>query len=132
MKIKIHSSELNRMLKTVVQCIDTKIQTKNSNINIIHDNNLLAIRATNGTFSAVMTAPLMGGTGESFYFSLFTSHFSLLFYPSFVQRLGVSGSVLQMFLIGLGEIVGAREILLGTHVDIVVVCTVEHGIDALN
>lgn len=67
MKIKIHSSELNRMLKTVVQCIDTKIQTKNSNINIIHDNNLLAIRATNGTFSAVMTAPLMGGTGESFY-----------------------------------------------------------------
>lgn len=66
MKIKIHSSELNRTLKTVVQCIETKIQGKNSNINIIHDNNLLTIRATNGTFSAVMTSPVLGGDGESF------------------------------------------------------------------
>ena len=31
-----------------------------------------------------------------------------------------------------GEIVGAREVLFGTHVDIVVMLVVEHSIDACN
>ena len=66
MNIKIHSAELNRMMKTIVQCIDTKDIGKKSNIEIIHDNNLLAIRGTNGHFSAVMYTPLLGGTAESF------------------------------------------------------------------
>ena len=66
MKIKIHSSELNRMMKTIVQCIDTKDISKLSNIEIIYDNNLLTIRGTDGHFAAVMSTPVLGGNGESF------------------------------------------------------------------
>lgn len=66
MNIKIHSSELNRMMRTLVQCIDTKDITDRSNIEIIYDNNLLTIRGTDGHFSAVMSTPLLGGNGESF------------------------------------------------------------------
>ena len=65
MKIKIHSSELNRMMKTLSKCIDPK-DANRGNVEIIYDNNLLSIRGTNGTLSAVMCAPLLGGTGESF------------------------------------------------------------------
>ena len=65
MHIKIHSSELNRMMKTVVQCISPK-DMKLGNIKVIYDNNLLTICGTNGSFSAVMSAPLLGGDGESF------------------------------------------------------------------
>lgn len=65
MKIKIHSSELNRMMKTMTQCIDPKDQVRN-NICITYDNNLLAVRGTNGFMSAVMYTPLLGGDGESF------------------------------------------------------------------
>ena len=66
MKVKIHSSELNRMMKTIVQCIDTKDVSKLSNIEIIYDNNLLTIRGTDGHFAAVMSTPVLGGDGESF------------------------------------------------------------------
>ena len=66
MKIKIHSSELNRMMKTVVQCIDTKDVAKLANIEIIYDNNLLTIRGTDGQFSAVVSTPILGGDGEVF------------------------------------------------------------------
>lgn len=66
MKIKIHSSELNRMMKTIVQCIDTKDISKLANIEIIYDNNLLTIRGTDGHFAAVMSTPILGGDGESF------------------------------------------------------------------
>lgn len=66
MKIKIHSAELNRMMKTIVQCIDTKDVSKLSNIEIIYDNNLLTIRGTDGHFAAVMSTPVLGGEGESF------------------------------------------------------------------
>ena len=66
MNIKIHSSELNRMMKTITQCIDQRDITKLANICITHDNNILAIRASNGTFSAVMYASVLGGDGESF------------------------------------------------------------------
>lgn len=66
MKLKIHSAELNRMMKTIVQCIDTRDMTGKANISIVYDNGYLAIRATNGQVSAVMTTPLLGGDGESF------------------------------------------------------------------
>ena len=65
MNIKIHSSELNRMMKTISQCVDEKFD-KFSNIEICHENNLLTIRGTNGQFAAVMSTPLLGGDGESF------------------------------------------------------------------
>ena len=65
MKLKIHSSELNRMMKTLGKCIDPRHQAF-GNIEVIYDNNLLTLRGTNGMFSAVMSAPVMGGDGETF------------------------------------------------------------------
>ena len=65
MKIKIHSAELNRMMKTLGKCIDSRHQSF-GNIEVIYDNNLLTLRGTNGMFSAVMSTPVMGGTGETF------------------------------------------------------------------
>ena len=65
MNIKIHSSELNRMMKTIIQCIEPKSSSL-GNIEIVHDNNLLSIRGTDGTLSAVMSAPLLGSGGDSF------------------------------------------------------------------
>lgn len=65
MNIKIHSSELNRMMKTITQCIDPKSE-KLGNIEVIYDNSLLSIRATNGHVAAIMSTPLLGGNGESF------------------------------------------------------------------
>lgn len=65
MNIKIHSSELNRMMKTVSQCIDDRFD-KFSNIEIGYDNNLLTIRGTDGTVAAEVNAPLLGGDGETF------------------------------------------------------------------
>ena len=65
MKIKIHSSELNRMMKTLTQCIDPKSADR-GNVEIIYDNNLLSIRGTNGHYSAVMSTPILGGDGEVF------------------------------------------------------------------
>lgn len=66
MNIKIHSSELNRMMKTITQCIDTKDISKLGNIEIIHDNNLLTIRGTDGSFAAVMSTPVLGSEGDVF------------------------------------------------------------------
>ena len=65
MNIKVHSSELNRMMKTISQCIDPKSQ-RLANIEIIYDSNLLSVRGSNGQISAVMSTPLLGGDGESF------------------------------------------------------------------
>lgn len=65
MKIKVHSSEINRMMKTITQCIDPRFQNR-GNIEIIYDNNLLAIRGTNGQVSAVVSTPMLGGNGEVF------------------------------------------------------------------
>lgn len=65
MNIKIHSSELNRMMKTISQCVDDKID-KFSNIEICHDENQLTIRGCNGVFAAEMSTPLLGGNGEKF------------------------------------------------------------------
>lgn len=65
MNIKIYSAELNRMMKTLGKCIDSRHQAY-GNIEVIFDNNLLTLRGTNGQFAAVMSTPVMGGTGETF------------------------------------------------------------------
>lgn len=65
MNIKIHSSEMNRMMKTITQCIDPRDPNK-GNVEVIYDNNLLTVRGTNGVTSAMMSTPLLGGDGESF------------------------------------------------------------------
>lgn len=65
MNIKIHSSELNRMMKTITQCIDPKSQTL-ANIEIGFFNNQLYIHASNGFCTSTMRTPYLGETGESF------------------------------------------------------------------
>ena len=65
MKIKIHSSEINRMMKIISQCIDQRFSNY-SNIEICHEDNLLKIRGTNGTYQATVSTPLLGGDGEKF------------------------------------------------------------------
>lgn len=65
MNIKIHSSELNRMLKVINQCTSADRQEL-SNIEIGHNDNLLTIRATDGVTAAIMSAPVLGGDGEKF------------------------------------------------------------------
>ena len=65
MNIKIHSSELNRMLKIVSQCIDSRFPNY-SNIEITHSNNMLFLRGSNGTIQATMYTPVLGGDGEQF------------------------------------------------------------------
>ena len=65
MKIKVHSSELNRMMRTISKCIDGRQQAY-GNIEVIYDNNMLTLRGTNGQFAAVMSTPVMGGDGETF------------------------------------------------------------------
>ena len=62
MDIRIPSADMNRMMKIVSQCLGKLSE----NVEVIHDNNLLTIRGTDGTISTVATAPLLGGTGESF------------------------------------------------------------------
>ena len=65
MNIRVHSLELNRMMKVVSQCIGLK-ETKMGNVEIRHENNQLSIRGTNGTFMAEMSTPVLGGDGEGF------------------------------------------------------------------
>ena len=65
MNIKIHSNELNQIMKTVSKCINDKMDRFGS-IEISHDNNLLTVRGTDGQFSACMSTPLLGGDGEKF------------------------------------------------------------------
>ena len=64
MDVKIYSSDLNDMMKVVGKCIDQDIPS-HENVELIHDSNLLTIRATNGTFYAEASTPVMGGNGES-------------------------------------------------------------------
>lgn len=65
MEIRIHSRETNRMMKVVEKCLGPEGQGS-SNIEIVYDNNLLSIRATNGAFFVIASAPVMGGDGETF------------------------------------------------------------------
>ena len=66
MDIKVPASELNRIMKTIVQCIDQKGLCNLSNIEVTHANNLLTIRGTNNTVSAVMSTPLLGESSKGF------------------------------------------------------------------
>lgn len=66
MNIKIHSSELNRMMKTIVQCTDQKDITNKANVQITYDDNKLTFTASNGQYQAVMSTPVLGGDGETF------------------------------------------------------------------
>lgn len=66
MNIKLSGSELNRMMKVILQCTDTKTQGKLSNVCVTYGDNALTIRASNGQFAAEMSTPLLGGDGESF------------------------------------------------------------------
>ena len=65
MNVKINSSELNRMMKTVGQCIDERVQ-KFGNIEIATGNNEFTIRGTDGQFSAITSTPLIGVEEEKF------------------------------------------------------------------
>lgn len=66
MNVKVHGSELNRMMKIVTQCIDQLDITNKANVEISHNDNLLTIRATNGHFSASMSTPALGSEVEKF------------------------------------------------------------------
>lgn len=66
MKVKVQSSELSRMMKTIVRCLDTKGITDKSNILITCTEDALTIRATNGTAYAEMSTRIIGGEDESF------------------------------------------------------------------
>lgn len=65
MKINVHSSELNRMMKVIGKCIDSRFD-KFSNIEIRHEDTCLMIRGQNGAYFAEMKTPLLGGDGERF------------------------------------------------------------------
>ena len=65
MKIKVHSGELSRIMKTVTRCLDSKTPSR-ANIEISHVDDRLRIRGTNGIFQAEMSTPLADGDGESF------------------------------------------------------------------
>ena len=56
----------------------------------------------------------------------------ILFYSPFVEGLGIFAGVAEVLVVGLGEVVGAGEIFLGTHVVIVVVVVVEHSVYSLH
>ena len=65
MKIKLPGSELNRMMKTISQCVDPKRQDL-SNVEITSSADSVMIRATNGQLYAVMTTPVLGCEEEVF------------------------------------------------------------------
>lgn len=66
MNIKIHSSEINRMMKIISQCIDTRDNGNRSNIEIGSIFNSLYIHAANGTVIATVTTPMLGLDQEKF------------------------------------------------------------------
>ena len=66
MNIKIDSSELNRMLKTITQCIDTRDIGGRSNIEIGSFGNNLYIHASNGIMIATMCTSMLGLENETF------------------------------------------------------------------
>lgn len=66
MNIKIHSNELNRALKILVQCIETKVASDRANICFRHEDNKLTMWAEKFNLSGTMSVPVMGGDGEEF------------------------------------------------------------------
>ena len=53
-----------------------------------------------------------------------------LFDSSLIEGINVATSVGEMFAIADSKVVGAGEIFLGTHIDVVVLLVVEYGIDS--
>ena len=66
MNIKIHSSEINRMMRTISQCIDTRDIGNRANIEIGSMDNQLYIHSSNGSMIATMTTPMLGLDNEKF------------------------------------------------------------------
>ena len=66
MNIRIHSSELNRMLKTISKCTDPRISGSLANIEIGGYPDGLYLHASNGTMIATMTTPMLGLDEETF------------------------------------------------------------------
>lgn len=66
MNIKIHSSELNQMMKTILQCIDSRDTANRANIEIGSIENSLYIHASNGTMVATTLTPMIGLDDETF------------------------------------------------------------------
>lgn len=60
MNIKIHSSEINRIMKTISQCIDSRDSSNRANIEIGSFNNNLYIHAANGSVIATLMTPMLG------------------------------------------------------------------------
>ena len=54
----------------------------------------------------------------------------MLFYASLIEGVDIPACIGEMVAVVDGEVMGAREVFLGTHVDVVVVLVVEDGIDA--
>ena len=65
MKVVIPGYELNRMMKTLVKCVDKRNQSF-SNVEVIWEGTELKIRGTNGQQFCEMVMPMMGGNGEHF------------------------------------------------------------------
>lgn len=65
MNVKIHSGELNRIMKVLSGCVDPRF-TQYSNVEISHVDNKLTFRATNGQQYIRMTSPMMGEDSETF------------------------------------------------------------------
>lgn len=64
MNVKIYSSDLNDMMKVVGKCVQHDVPS-HANVELIHNDNTLTIRASNGIFYAEASTPAMGGDGES-------------------------------------------------------------------
>ena len=65
MNIKVEGSELNRMMKTISQCIDSKHPDR-SNVEISVLGNLLVFRASNGQIFAKASTPIIASDEEVF------------------------------------------------------------------
>ena len=65
MKVRIHSSELNRMMKSIIPCVDVRDPNRDAVIVTCNENGL-SIRGVGGQYAAVATAKLLAGEEETF------------------------------------------------------------------
>ena len=65
MRVKIHSSELNRMLKTVMPCVDTRGLAV-GNIELACEGNMFLVRGGGFSMRAMAGTPVMGVDDECF------------------------------------------------------------------
>lgn len=67
MQMKIHSTELSRMLKAVVPCVDTKAIGLGQNIGIRMEGGQFSLSAGNSQMSAVASVPVMDDDSDLFF-----------------------------------------------------------------